>query len=116
MCPHSGQGYFDPSNAIYATALRFLAPRTLNRDWNIETLGDICESLMGFEYQLRHTQRPDPLNMFESVADVSFILERTTSLTYRLYKIAGEEFYAWCNCIVSRAAHFRNVCHVGESI
>ena len=49
---------------------------------------------MGFEYQLRHTERPDPLNVYDSVADVSFIIEKTTSLTYRLYKIAGKEFYA----------------------
>ena len=49
-CPVEQVTYFDPSNKIYRVALSIWAPRLDFENWNMETRGDICESLMGYAY------------------------------------------------------------------
>jgi hypothetical protein len=111
-CPHTGENYFDPSNMIYSTALCFLAPGLMaSRNWNQETRGDICEGLMGNYYELINNQRPDICNVLSSVRDVSLIIERTSWLTYQLYKINEIDFYNGCTRILDQASYLRQEKH-----
>ena len=52
-CPVEQVTYFDPSNNIYSVALSILAPQLDFENWNMETRGDICESLMGYAYLVK---------------------------------------------------------------
>ena len=52
-CPVEQVTYFDPSNKIYSVALSILAPQLDFENWNMETRGDICESLMGYAYLVK---------------------------------------------------------------
>ena len=52
-CPVEQVTYFDPSNKIYSVALSTLAPQLDFENWNMETRGDICESLMGYAYLVK---------------------------------------------------------------
>ena len=52
-CPVEQVIYCDPSNNIYSVALSILAPQLDFENWNMETRGDICESLMGYAYLVK---------------------------------------------------------------
>ena len=94
---------------IYATAMCFLAPGMLVvRNWNDETRGDICESLMGNYYELFHNkERRDCLGVLSHARDVSLIIERVSVLTYRLYKTKETDFHDSSKRIIDRAAQLR---------
>ena len=50
-CPIGKQAYFDPSNWVYAMALRLMMPKLVQEvEWNNETKGDIFESILGCHY------------------------------------------------------------------
>lgn len=117
ICKHTGRGYFDPTNAIYSMSLCFLGLLTnsssgLNRDWNIETRGDICEALMGFSYQLLHNERADVLKVGQQVHKVARIIEVTAYTTYKLWINTGMAFKDWCARILSYDVQEYNVQHL----
>ena len=96
VCPYTRQGYFDPSNMIYSMAMCFLAPQLSNRGWNIETRGDIFESLIGYSYKLAHKECADALQVGPQAHRVSFIIEVTSILAYKLYIHTGTAFNESC--------------------
>ena len=50
-CTFEKQAYFDPSNWVYAMALRLITPKLVQEvEWNNETKGDIVESILGCHY------------------------------------------------------------------
>jgi hypothetical protein len=54
-CKLDGRTYFDPGNWIYAVTLSVMCPELMaHRQWNYETKGDICESIMGCQYEVEH--------------------------------------------------------------
>ena len=54
-CHLNGRTYFDPGNWIYAVSLSLLCPELMAYvNWNYETKGDICESIMGCQYEVEH--------------------------------------------------------------
>ena len=54
-CHLDGRTYFDPGNWIYAVSLSLMCPELMAYvNWNYETKGDICESIMGCHYMVEH--------------------------------------------------------------
>ena len=54
-CPIDGATYFDPGNWLYACTLSRMCPELMSHvDWNYETKGDICEAIMGCQYEVEH--------------------------------------------------------------
>ena len=54
-CHLDGRTYFDPGNWIYAVSLSLMCPELMACvNWNYETKGDICESIMGCHYEVEH--------------------------------------------------------------
>ena len=58
--PLSGEGFFDPGNAVYYLAFYMIWPGLLAEyGWNVCFVGDIWESLLGFAYlHLHQSQVP----------------------------------------------------------
>ena len=103
VCQYTRQGYFDPSNMIYSMAMCFLAPQLSNRGWNIETRGDIFESLIGYSYKLAHKERADALQVGPQAHCVACIIEVTSILVYKLWIHSGKAFDEWCVHILVQA-------------
>ena len=54
-CPIDGATYFDPGNWLYACTLSLMCPELMPHvNWNCETKGDICEAIMGLQYDTDH--------------------------------------------------------------
>ena len=106
-CLHTGETYFDPMNMIYSTAMCFLAPHgLLKENWNTNTRGDICESLLGYAYQLAHRERADPHALWPLARAVAQIIEITSRLTHQLSRSLGHaDFHDCCTWIIKRAAY-----------
>ena len=44
--------YFDPTNRVYQVGFDFLFPELAKEQWNVETKGDIVESILGYGWQM----------------------------------------------------------------
>ena len=54
-CPIDGRTYFDPGNWLYAVTFSLICLELMAHvDWNYETKGDICESIMGCQDEVEH--------------------------------------------------------------
>ena len=96
-CPVSRQNYFDPSNWIYKSALRLLAPELADLPWNDETRGDICESIMGFAFI---AERRPSTSRTVAISKVSDLIDMVSWLTFRLHQNVGDgRFLSWINRI-----------------
>ena len=110
-CPVEQVDYFDPSNSIYSAALSILAPQLASENWNMETRGDICESLMGYAYLVRRNMEPhaEHRKQTEQVAD---IIDEFSRMTYLLQADTGDNFFNWVLWIKSVAAWRKQEQHV----
>ena len=95
-CPHEKVDYFDPANMIYSVALSILAPQLESEDWNAQTRGDICESLMGLNYLVKRGSMRGYLTLTKQVAD---IVDFCSWMTYRLHAVTGDDFLGWVRWI-----------------
>ena len=88
-CPHEKVDYFDPNNMIYSVTLSILAPQLESEDWNAQTKGGICESLVGLNYLVKRGSMRGSLTQTKEVAD---IVDLCSWMTYRLHAVAGDDF------------------------
>ena len=49
---NTGISYFDPTNRVYQIGFDFLFPELATQPWNVETKGDIVESILGYGWQM----------------------------------------------------------------
>ena len=74
-CTQRSVAYFDPTNKIYSAALSVMAPQLeMEQNWNAETRGDICESLMGYGYlvcsgQIRNAREVQEVQAISNIVD-----------------------------------------------
>ena len=102
-CPDELVHYFDPTNMIYSAALSIMAPNfDIETNWNAETRGDICESIMGFAYMSR-TKRIS-CERWEASQQMSKIVDAFSWLTYHLHTKTGGTFPMWVKWIKDTAA------------
>ena len=107
-CPVEQVTCFDPSNKIYSVALSILAPQLDFENWNMETRGDICKSLMGYTYLVKigavETQDGNERNT-KAVAD---IIDNFSRATYLLGAVTGDDFFCWDRWLKDIAAWRQN--------
>ena len=110
-CPYTLQNYFDPGNWIYAQTLTIMCPSLMAQvNWNAETKGDICESLMGAHYEwsviiprFQHSLLGEHDARFgHRLRDCSRLIHYFSRHTYHLHRETGDErMLSWVHWIVS---------------
>lgn len=104
-CPDELVRYFDPGNYIYSAALSIMAPNLeIETNWNAETRGDICESIMGFGYLSRTKRISCSCRSRKVSQQMSTIIDTFSWLTYHLYAATGALFPNWVKWIKETAA------------
>ena len=105
-CLDTGRQYFDPGNWLYAVVLSILVPECCKREhWNIETKGDIIESVMGCSYLkdhcVRHMWRKS-VEYVEEARRVADLFEEVAWRTHALSERVGcDQLIAWVNWVMS---------------
>ena len=110
-CPFTSENYFDPGNWIYDLALTIMCPALMAQvNWNAETKGDICESIMGAHYSWSVTiprLNPHWLELCDArfghhLACCSALIDYFAWHTYHLHLETGDEqMLTWVHWIVS---------------
>ena len=96
QCPRTQQKYFDPSNAVYGLVIDMVCPKSATK-WNIETKGDIIESLLGFHYNF--SARSD---VHAASAFVNNFFNDVTYYVYMLWcRVEWNHVVRWLQWIVS---------------
>ena len=118
ICPFTAQCYFDPGNFTYAMTLAIMSPDLMAlENWNWETTGDICESMMGANYEWSVVMsRPG-----KELVGCRFLFGRTLKLcsdliehfvwhTYQLLvQVGQEQMLSWVRCIVDIVHRRKNI-------
>ena len=110
-CPFTSENYFDPGNWIYDLALTIMCPALMAQvNWNAETKGDICESIMGANYiwsVIIPRFRRDLLEQCDArfgrrLEYCSTLIDHFIWHTYHLHRETGDErMLSWVRWIVS---------------
>jgi len=103
-CPHEHIRYFDPTNWIYAQTLQVMCPALMSEvQWNNETKGDTCESIMGMHYVWRHggsaLHCPVRPEFGQQLAGTACMVNAFVYKVYKLYARVGDlrvrDFLNW---------------------
>ena len=112
-CLDTGRQYFDPGNWLYAVVLSILVPECCRREhWNIETKGDIIESVMGCSYLKDHCVRHSctlqrnrwrkSVEYVEEARRVADLFEEVAWRTHALsVRVGCDQLIAWVNWVMS---------------
>ena len=104
-CPFEQVRYFDPRNKIYSVALSIMAPQLESEyNWNLNTRGDICESLLGYAYLVKMGMVKGREENVEKTKGVANIIDCFSWRTYQLELTAGDDFFHWVRWIKDNAA------------
>lgn len=104
-CPDELVKYFDPTNMIYSVALSIMAPNIeIENNWNAETRGDICESIMAFAYLARTKRIRCSCESKKTSQQMSTIIDAFSWLTYHLHTKTGANFLMWVKWIKDAVA------------
>jgi len=91
--PRTGQGYFDPGNAVYKQAVQYACPQFLEETGmsNEETIGDVIEALLGCYLAIQDTH--DATRRWNCGISLSWAA--------RFWRIVAHHFHrcAWISCI-----------------
>ena len=110
-CRIGNQNYFDPSNWVYAVAMRLMMPRMMNEvQWNDETKGDIFESILGCHYLVANGLMSDDVGSLKKHSGiVSAIFEAFAWHTWQLCVAIGndstDEALRWVTWIIDVVAY-----------
>ena len=110
-CLYTEQTYFDAMNIVYKWALSIMCPTLMAAvDWNKQTWGDICESIMGAHYEWsvivqRLPPKDRPIvssNFAHYLEQCSAIIDTCSWLTSCLYRRLDDDLQmiAWVNYII----------------
>ena len=93
FCKIDDQHYFDPTNWVYALAMRIMMPELMKEvHWNNETKGDIFESILGCNYLVSHGFLKQPLTSLEThIGAVAAIFEAFAWFTHKLCLSVGHQ-------------------------
>ena len=93
FCKIDDQHYFDPTNWVYALAMRIMMPEMMKEvHWNNETKGDIFESILGCNYLVSHGFLKQPLTSLERhIGAVAAIFEAFAWFTHKLCLSVGHQ-------------------------
>ena len=91
--PRTGQGYFDPGNAVYKQAVQYACPQFLEETGmsNEETIGDVIEALLGCYLAIQDTH--DATRRWNCGISLSWAA--------RFWRIVAHHFHrcSWISCI-----------------
>ena len=110
FCKIDDQHYFDPTNWVYALAMRMMMPQMMKDiNWNNETKGDIFESILGCQYLVSHGFLKQPMTSLERhIGTVAAIFEAFAWFTHKLCGSVGhgnpESILRWATWILDMVA------------
>ena len=95
-CKIDDQHYFDPTNWVYALAMRIMMPEMMKEvHWNNETKGDIFESILGCNYLVSHgftaSSKRRLTSLETHIGAVSAIFEAFAWFTHKLCLSVGHQ-------------------------
>ena len=111
FCDKGQQHYFDPTNWVYALAMRMMLPHMMKEvEWNNETKGDIFESIMGCHYMVSHGCPVNTMTSLErNIGPVAAIFEAFAWGAHRLCRSIGhhdpELIVRWATWIIDMVAY-----------
>ena len=106
-CPRKKDCYFDPTNWVYALTMRLMMPNLMKEvDWNMETIGDIFESILGLHYMVDNGLKRVSMCTATHIGTVSDILEEFVWWTWRLCEAIDDtdRVLVWVTWIIDMVA------------
>ena len=94
-------------------ALSILAPQLDFENWNMETRGDICESLMGYAYLVKIGAVKTQDGNKKKTKEVADIIDNFSRAAYMLEATTGDDFFQWVRWIKDIAA-WRQIAQTSE--